>query len=48
MSKVLEIAKNSKKCAGFMAAVKTAQKNILLADIALKLIRTFGRNCCCK
>jgi glutamate-5-semialdehyde dehydrogenase len=37
MSRVLEIAKNSKKCAGFMAAAKTAQKNILLADIALKL-----------
>jgi glutamate-5-semialdehyde dehydrogenase len=37
MFKVLEIAKNSKKCAGFMAAAKTAQKNILLADIALKL-----------
>jgi glutamate-5-semialdehyde dehydrogenase len=37
MSKVLEIAKNAKRCAGFMAAVKTSQKNILLADIALKL-----------
>ena len=37
MSKVLEIAKNAKKCSGFMAAVKTDQKNILLAGIALKL-----------
>jgi glutamate-5-semialdehyde dehydrogenase len=37
MSKVLEIVKNSKKCTGFMAAAKTAQKNILLANIALKL-----------
>ena len=37
MSKVLDIAKNSKKCAGFMAVAKTAQKNILLESIALKL-----------
>jgi glutamate-5-semialdehyde dehydrogenase len=37
MSKVLEIVKNSKKCTSYMAAAKTAQKNILLANIALKL-----------
>ena len=37
MSKVLEIAKNSKSAQGFMAAVRTAQKNILLESIALKL-----------
>ncbi len=37
MSKVLEIAKNAKKCSGFMASLKTSEKNNLLADIALKL-----------
>ena len=37
MSKILEIAKNAKKCSRFMAAAGTCQKNNLLAGIALKL-----------